>query len=165
DPQTLNQYSYVRNIPASNADADGHGDAMTRYNQCQHDPSCRAMQSDNPDVEFAKRFVQAAKDLGSDIYNFFYEGLSRATRSMTSYAGATIRRTKTRAARAKTATIPTSRTRSRDAMRKADSFLSSLVKRSPVPPPRGRPSMRWAPPRTLKQSLARIGFPMAQSET
>jgi len=78
DPQTLNQYAYTRDIPTSKADADGHGDAMTRYYQCQHDPSCGAMQSDNPDAEFAKRFVQAAKDLGSDIYNFFYEGVKQS---------------------------------------------------------------------------------------
>jgi len=51
---------------------------MTRYNQCQHDPSCRAKQSDSPDAEFAKRFVQAAKDLGSDIYNSLYEGVKQS---------------------------------------------------------------------------------------
>jgi RHS repeat-associated protein len=79
DPQTFNQYAYTRDIPTSTTDADGHGDAMTGYNQCQHNPSCKAKQNGPPpDVEFAKRFVNAAKELGSDIYNFFYEGVKQS---------------------------------------------------------------------------------------
>ena len=35
DPQTLNQYSYVRGLPTTKTDDDGHGDAMTHYWQCQ----------------------------------------------------------------------------------------------------------------------------------
>jgi len=44
DPQTLNLYGYVRNLPTSKIDADGHGDAMTHYWQCQgrSSPDCRA---------------------------------------------------------------------------------------------------------------------------
>jgi RHS repeat-associated protein len=44
DPQSLNQYSYVRGLPTTKTDADGHGDAMTHYHQCQgsSSPSCAA---------------------------------------------------------------------------------------------------------------------------
>src|SRR5205085_4171575 len=37
-----NQYSYVRNLPTVKVDADGHGDAGTRMNQCQNNAACRA---------------------------------------------------------------------------------------------------------------------------
>jgi len=44
DPQTLNLYSYVRNLPTTKVDADGHSDSMTRYWQCQGNssPGCAA---------------------------------------------------------------------------------------------------------------------------
>jgi hypothetical protein len=44
DPQTLNLYGYVRNLPTTNVDIDGHGDAMTHYWQCQGStaPGCAA---------------------------------------------------------------------------------------------------------------------------
>jgi RHS repeat-associated protein len=82
NPQTLNQYAFVHNNPMSIDDPDGHGDAMTHYNQCQHDPSCRAAMNKPIDVaiagavvDFGKRFGQAAVDLASDFYNFVYEGV------------------------------------------------------------------------------------------
>jgi RHS repeat-associated protein len=44
DPQTLNLYGYVRNLPTTKADSDGHGDAMTHFWQCKGStaPGCAA---------------------------------------------------------------------------------------------------------------------------
>jgi hypothetical protein len=39
DPQTLNLYGYVLNLPTTKSDIDGHGDAMTHYWQCQGNSS------------------------------------------------------------------------------------------------------------------------------
>jgi RHS repeat-associated protein len=52
DPQSLNLYGYVRNLPTTLVDKDGHGDAMTGYYQCQHNPTCRA-QTDKGTVKGA----------------------------------------------------------------------------------------------------------------
>jgi RHS repeat-associated protein len=42
DPQSLNLYSYVRSLPTTKTDPDGHSDAMTGVNQCNHNPTCAA---------------------------------------------------------------------------------------------------------------------------
>jgi len=47
DPQTLNLYGYLRALPTTLVDQDGHGDAMTGYYQCLHNPTCAAKPSMN----------------------------------------------------------------------------------------------------------------------
>ena len=60
DPQSLNLYSYVRNVPTTRYDADGH---------CQQDGSCLAQQEVNKFSLEPKSFVETAKGFFKEIVN------------------------------------------------------------------------------------------------
>jgi RHS repeat-associated protein len=64
DPQSLNLYSYVRNVPTTRYDADGH---------CQQDQACLAQQSVNNFALTPKDWGEAAKGFGKQLVNAAYK--------------------------------------------------------------------------------------------
>jgi len=123
DPQSLNLYSYVRNVPTSRADPDG----LPRVQ----------------DIDW-RRVGQALADAANSIGHWWISGppphplrgLPAPQGNCVCPGGVQIRTRTTIASR--TTTIPSNKTRSKAAMLKANLFLRSQAKQHPALPPKRR---------------------------